>query len=81
MDNRESAGLTLKQCLHVRISWISGYVIDRDSLHPSQEKLCVIKEVPEPCNIKPFLELNFMPNLAAVVSSLQVIEEYQTDMD
>ena len=53
------------------------HVIDKDGLHPSQEKLHAIQEAPEPHNItklKSFLGLlnysMFLPNLAVVLSSL-----------
>ena len=55
-----------------------GHVIDRDGLHPLQEKLRAIQETPEPCNItelKSFLGLlnyyaKFLPNLANVLFPL-----------
>ena len=45
-----------------------GHVIDRDCLHPLQEKLHTIQGAPESCNIT---ELNyyakFLPNLANIL--------------
>ena len=54
------------------------HVIDKDGLHPSQEKLRAIQEAPEPHNVtklKSFLGLlnyysKFLPNLAVDLSSL-----------
>ena len=31
-----------------------GHVIDKNRLHPSQEKLHAIQEAPEPHNVNPF---------------------------
>ena len=81
MDCLESAGLTLKQskCVFMTESVeYLGHVIDRDGLHPSQEKLRTIQEAPEPRNItelKSFLGLlnyyaKFLPNLANVLFPL-----------
>ena len=81
MDRLEPAGLTLKQskCVFMTESVeYLGHVIDRDGLHPSQEKLHAIQEAPEPHNItefKSFLGLlnyyaKFLPNLANVLFPL-----------
>lgn len=81
MVRLETAGVTLKEskCIFAAPSVeYLGYVIDKDGLHPSQEKLRAIQEAPEPRNVtelKSFLGLlnyysKFMPNLSVVLSSL-----------
>ena len=81
MERLEVAGVTLKESKCVFLAPLVeylGYVIDKDGLHPSPEKLHAIREAPEPHNIselKSFLGLlnyysKFLSNLAVVLSSI-----------
>ena len=81
MERLASAGVTLKKSKCVFLSQsveYLGHVIDKDGLHPSQEKVRAIQQAPEPCNVtelKSFLGLlnyysKFLPNLSIVLSSL-----------
>ena len=81
MTRLESAGVTLKRskCVFLTPSVeYLGHVIDKEGLHPSQEKVRAIQEAPEPTNVselKSFLGLinyysKFMSNLACILSPL-----------
>ena len=81
MHRLEQAGATLKE-LKCTIAAPSveylGHIIDKDGLHPSEEKLRAIQLAPEPRNItelKSFLGLlnyyaKFLPNLSVVLFPL-----------
>ena len=81
MTHLESAGVTLKRSkcafLTPSVEYL-GHVIDKEGLHPSQEKVRAIQEALEPTNVselKSFLGLinyysKFMSNLACILSPL-----------
>ena len=76
MERLASAGVTLKKskCVFLAQSVeYLGHVIDKDSLHPSQEKVRAIQQAPEPCNItelKSFLGLlNYYSKFLPIVLS------------
>ena len=81
MEHLASAGVTLKKSKCVFLSQsveYLGHVIDKDGLHPSQEKVRAIQQALEPRNVtelKSFLGLlkyysKFLTNLSIVLSSL-----------
>ena len=54
MERLASAGVTLKKSKCVFLSQsveYLGHVIDKDGLHPSQEKVRAIQQAPEPRNV------------------------------
>ena len=84
LEHLQAARLRLNraECFFLRpsITYL-GHVIDKDGLHPTQEKVCAIKEVPTPRNVeelRSFLGLvnyysKFLPNLASKLSPLYVL--------
>ena len=60
-----------------------GYVIDKDGLHPSQQKVKAVKNAPRPNNtteLKAYLGLltyygKFLPNLAATLAPLYSLQK------
>ena len=81
LERLESAGLRLNKsnCFFLRdqIEYL-GYVIDKDGLHPTAEKVLAIKEAPTPRNVtelRSFLGIlnyysRFLPNLSTRLAPL-----------
>ena len=81
LQHLENSGMWLKKqkCffLRSRIEYL-GHVVDEEGIHPMEEKVKAIKEVPAPTNVtqlRSFLGLNnyynkFLPNLAANLTPL-----------
>lgn len=84
LERLQAAGLRLNRakCSFLRpsITYL-GHVIDKDGLHPTQEKVRAIKEAPTPRNVeelRSFLGLinyysKFLPNLSSKLSPLYVL--------
>ena len=80
----QDAGLRLNRdkCFFLRSSIeYLGHVVDKDSIHPTQEKVQAIKNAPQPTNIaqlRSFLSLinyysKFLPNLSATLTPLYAL--------
>ena len=84
LEKLQSAGLRLNmdKCFFLRpsITYL-GHVIDKEGLHPTQEKIQAIKEAPRPRNVtelRSFLGLinyygKFFPNLSTTLSPLYIL--------
>ena len=69
--------LNKKKCFFLRSSIkYLGHVVDKDSIHPTEEKVRAIKEAPAPTNVtqlRSFLGVQVPPNLAATLTPLYTL--------